>query len=98
MAKYIWLPLLQGVEEIIKALQLHFPWPVGNEDSTVFSFRTPEGLCLIGISEWFEGEASLDIRWRVFLGEITHEFDYRKIMRLNNDYPETPYGIFFGRR
>jgi len=63
------------------------------KEGTSFAFLTPTGLCLIGITRWKEGSDYVDIRWRVFIGEISSSFDFRTAMGENHRCPDTPYGV-----
>ena len=80
-----------GVNELAKV----FNSPVAeNEDGTAFAFMTPQGLSLIGVSQWYADDGYIGIRWRILIGQITPGFDYREAMKINHAYPESPYGVF----
>jgi len=63
------------------------------KDGTAFGFFAPLGLCLIGYTEWYVDDGSFDLRWRVFLGEVTPSLDPYSILKENHRLPDTPFGI-----
>lgn len=80
----------RGVQQIADELQVSV---LQANNKRGCAFITSSGLCVMGII-WVDPElASADIRWRVFIGELTPSFDFLGPMRANHDNPDTPYGI-----
>ena len=56
------------------------------------AFITDAGLCVMGITRTDEEMGYFDIRWRVFIGEITQSIDFKTLMQANHHAPDTVYG------
>lgn len=63
------------------------------EEDKGFILYTSYGLCLIGYSDTYADEKYFDIRWRVYLGEVSNSFDLKSILKTNHRLPTTPYGL-----
>lgn len=79
-----------GVLEIAKAARTSV---LRNKEKTAYGFFTPAGYCLIGYITKRIDNGYFDLRWRVFIGEVTPSFSYEQALKINHGYPETPYGI-----